>query len=393
MNFKSILFPDLTAAAGLVLTLLLVIGLDRLLPRPAEPEPVPVIVETTTTTETTTEIPAKPPRLGITPTTTLTATGPWESMEEVLDRLGEGYKADRLTLADLMDEDKLAKYDILFFTCGQEENNNLRLYSNLRNFVEKGGTLYASDWRFEVVKLAFPEKVQANLVGHGTPGNVIAEVKDAGLQDVIGPTVNLHFRLSQWKSAGFGGPGVEQMLWGKFQRMFGPGEVPGSVGGWMEAPLLVRFHHGKGTVIFTSFHNEKENSDITNKLLKYMVLSVVTAKEHSKVTQSLVKGGFSPTKSNLMSASAGDQKSTQTFNHTKPGKVRFVLAFDAGAKLRLEIEGPGGKKYDQTATSSITIEVPDAAAGEWRCTVTALSVPYEHFAFQLIMAEESKEIK
>ena len=49
----------------------------------------------------------------------------------------------------------------------------------------------------------------------------------------------------------------------------------------IEAPLLVKFRQGKGTVIFTSFHNEAQNSQQELQLLRYLVFSAVTAKEEA----------------------------------------------------------------------------------------------------------------
>ncbi len=375
---------EASLAAGLAVVLLLIIGLDHLLPSGTEQPPPPGGFS-----EGGPPPKPKPPRMAMTPST-LEKNKPWENMAEVLGDLGEGYKCDQLNITDLFDAEKLAKYDILFFTCGQEENNNLRVRDNLRQFVEKGGTLYASDWRYDCLKLAFHDFADPSLVAHGQTGNVTATVVDPGLRDVFGEKVNLHFNLQLWKAAAFGGRKVEVMLRGTFATMSGPGQPVAAGGGQFEAPLLVRFHHGKGTVIFTSFHNEGANTQLTTKLLKYLVFSVITAKENANVHESLLQGGFSPSKSNLMSASADDPKVVQTYVHKKAGKLRFVLAFGSGARLKLEVEGPGGQKKEQTGDSTFTIEVPDAAAGDWRCTITALHVPYANFPFTMTVAEESK---
>jgi hypothetical protein len=374
---------DLGVAGGLALALLLVIGLDRILPQVAEEGSVMVITENGPSTA------AQPPRMAMTPSTVELGYGAWESMGELLDGLGEGYRYQHIPLEDLLESEKLAKLDILFFTCGKELNDNFRLQQNLREFVAKGGTLYASDWRYDCLKYAFHEYQKPEWAAHGQRGDVTASVRDTGLRDVFGDTVQLHFDLPYWKSAGFGAAGVEALMVGNFTTAVPQGAVAAS-GPRVTAPLLVRFHHGKGTVIFTSFHNEKGNSDTSRKLLKYLVFSVVTAKENANVTQSLIKGGFSPSKSNLMSASAGDPQVSQTYYHKKQGKLRFVLAFGEGARLRLEVEGPGGVRHEQSGTSTFTIEVPDAAAGDWRYTVTAQQVPYANFPFTLTVAEQSK---
>ena len=151
----------------------------------------------------------------------------------------------------------------------------------LVRFVERGGTLYASDWRYDVVKAAFPEVVDAASMGEGLIQEVQAEVVDPGLKDFIGPTVLLKFDLGQWKTAAFAGPNVTTLIRGRYKRQRYKDD---RVGEWAMAPLLVKFTAGKGTVIFTSFHNEKQNSTTEKKLLQYLVFTLVVADIDAKVT-------------------------------------------------------------------------------------------------------------
>jgi len=70
-------------------------------------------------------------------------------------------------------------------------------------------------------------------------------------------------------------------------------------------PLLVTFPHGEGTVIFTSFRNEAQNTEMEEELLRHLVFTTVTAREEGKIRRTMVRGGFSPTARNLLSASSG----------------------------------------------------------------------------------------
>ena len=54
-----------------------------------------------------------------------------------------------------------------------------------------------------------------------------------------------------------------------------------------------------------------------------------------------------------------------------------------GARLRLSVRGPDGKAREQEGTSTLTVDVPDAAPGDWTYTVIALKVPYPNFPFTL----------
>src|SRR5262249_31980357 len=80
---------------------------------------------------------------------------------------------------------------------------------------------------------------------------VSAKVVDPGLRDVLGESIPLNFDKNAWFPARFLGQDVTVFLEGEFDQTSGEK---------VKAPLLVKFPEGKGTVIFTSFHNEKVNS-------------------------------------------------------------------------------------------------------------------------------------
>ena len=66
---------------------------------------------------------------------------------------------------------------------------------------------------------------------------------------------------------------------------------------------MVRFPLQEGTVIFTSFHNEKQNNETELKLLKYLVFTAVTANVQLRTERSM--GGFSKSRDSLISVSQG----------------------------------------------------------------------------------------
>src|SRR5260370_11610226 len=145
MNKSNTFLLDAGVAAGLVLALLVVIGLDKLFSSPATTQPTRVTNETITTPPNTTR--DRPLRLAVTPTQN-DNLGKCDDMGKLLESLGKGYQYTEYPIRDLTNAKKLADYDVLFLTCapgGVEE----AVTSNLRDFVGKGGTLYASDWRYE----------------------------------------------------------------------------------------------------------------------------------------------------------------------------------------------------------------------------------------------------
>lgn len=384
MDLKKVLI-DAAVALGLLAALGVVYGLDR---APVQPEGEPdVSVETIAE-----PLPEPVPlRLAVTP-------NQYDDMGQLLGKLGVGYQYEAISLEDLEEYPRIADFDVIFATCGTipdawAEAGNLgggdrpgvvrvrvrddvaeRVGDALERWVREGGTLYASDWRLGLLSMAFEGLVNERSVDRGREQSLIAEVVDPGLADVIGRELPLRFDMRGWYPAG--------ALSGRDQTVYLRGRYQAEGGGSSVAPLLVKIPYGEGTIIFTSFHNEKQNSEQELELLRYLVFAAVTARDVAKVNRELVKGGFSPRKQNLLSASPESPSVTKVYSHETSGNLRFVLSF-SGARLRLDVRGPGGRGESRLGTSDLTIEIPDAPAGEWSYTVTAEEVPYANFPFSL----------
>ena len=286
------------------------------------------------------------------------------------------------------DAAKLAKYDVIFFTCGVDAKSWLtgeaignlarpgvrsirfdpaaleRIRSAVRSFVEKGGTLYASDWRLTMIRICFPELSEADEVVSGAKQTLIADVVDPGLSARIGSTVELKFDLPDWKPARLSARGATVYIRGRYRT--------NDNGAIVESPLLVRVPVGQGSIIFTSFHNEKVNSELETKLLQFLVFTAVTAKETQKSRSTMLTGGFVPRSESLLDASESNPTVTQSYEHKKQGKLRFALSFNnQGAKLKLSVKGPNGKVLDKEGTSTFSIDVDNAETGLWSYTITA----------------------
>ena len=388
------LLIDASLAAGLLAALGLILLVDRGCSGP-KPEPaardgrraaVEVVEESAGTAR-----PVDPPRLAVTPPA-------FDDMGSLLTTLGEGYRYDDIAMEDLLDPERLGRYDVVFVTCGYVPGDWVgerlrddersggghyavrvetreRLARSLRRFVGEGGTLYVSDRLFQLLVIAFPEMIDWDEVAHGAAGTVEAEVVDPGLRKRLGPTVDLEFDKPAWRPAALRGAGVTIYLRGTFQTT-DEEEVNG--------PLLVRFPFERGQVIFTSFHNEKQNSRTERELLRHLVFTTVTAETDARVGRTLIRSGFSPVDRSLFSASPENPALSQVYDCKGGENLQFVLGFeDRGAKLELVVEGPDGRPLRRAATSTFTVEVPDAAAGAWHYTVKPLRVPYENFPFTL----------
>ncbi len=305
----------------------------------------------------------------------------WDDMSKLLHELGDGYRHDNLTMEDVIGPRKLSEYDVVFLTCADGYEDELK--NTLQDYVTKGGILYASDWRYKAIAKAFPEMVAKNLQQDGEKQELEADIVDAGLREALGAKkIHLRFDLPEWKPAAFGGPRVKVLLQGSYVKFKAGGQRA-------TAPLMVKFPVGKGTVVFTSFHNEKQNSRIETQLLKYLVFSLVTAGVDAEVNTQMDKGGFTAQRSNLLSTPGLQTTEPKTYANKNAGDLRFVLGFrNEGAKLRLNIKSPDGKQFTKDCESTLVVDVTGAAVGDWTYTVTALSLPYPNFPFTVTVGEK-----
>lgn len=309
-------------------------------------------------------------------------TDKWDDMSKLLTELGEGYKHDLITMEDVIAPRKLGGYDVVFLTCNGGFEDEMK--GTLQEYVSKGGILYASDWRYDAIAKAFPEMVAPNLKGDGRKQELEADIVDPGLaEELKSKKIHLRFDLDEWKPAAFGGPRVKVLMQGsylKYKAGGGPERVT--------APLMVRFPVGNGTVVFTSFHNEKQNSRTEKQLLQYLVYSLVTAGVDAEVNKQMDQGGFTPQRSNLLSTPA-NQAITKEYKNDRAATLRFALAFrNEGAQLRFHIKSPDGKQYTWEGKSTVALEVPEAQPGVWTYTVTALNLPYANFPFTVTVGEK-----
>ena len=342
---------------------------------------------------------ARPLRLAVTPKQ-------YDDMGKLLDQLGAGFAHTDIPLEALEDVSKLTDYDVVFLTCGTSARGWMyesdlgpggrpgvrlgipneqvlqRVREALRTYVGRGGTLYASDWRLVLIHRCFPEIFDRGPPVEGAAQTITADVVDDGLREHLATSkVELKFDLDGWYPAHFAADQATFYLKGEYRVKDGAEHVT--------APLLAKIPFERGTIIFTSFHNEKVNSELETKLLRFLVFAAVTAKETAQAQKTMIAGGFSPQKQNLLSASPEAPSVTQSYLNTKRGRLQFALSFaNQGASLELTVHGPDGKARSQEGTSSFTIDVPDAAPGTWLSTVTARRVPYPNFPFTLTVGRD-----
>ncbi len=249
----------------------------------------------------------------IPPTTQMAVvTGDWDEVEHILGNLGfsvrstyntptpqqgnpegnidliKGIDSDFWVNEFLGDAEWLAQYDIIFFNCGVADQYltaggaaATTALTNLQDFVSAGGSVYASDWASEVVRLAFPGHVNfygsESTAGAARVGNTnytqAAEVLDNGLEAALGRSnVTINFNLPYWVVVDKGSTQPQDlhiMVRANVSYMNGM-----SNGTLTDSPIIMQFGVGQGRVLYTSAHNEGQNTPDLQDILNYIVFEL-----------------------------------------------------------------------------------------------------------------------
>jgi hypothetical protein len=227
----------------------------------------------------------------------LAVRGFYDRIQDVLDRNGIGPVVevegnplefgDSWTTEAFGDYAAMSEYDVIFVNCGVDQLDfqgdiDPVVKANLRQYVQQGGSVYVSDWAYDLVEKVWPEKVDfygddavADSAEFGAPGSYAAEVMDPGLEQYLGDdaiTVDYSFRGSAL---------IRQVATDAtvFLRTDMGYEVNGGVDTLEDMPITVGFKDGlnSGTVVFTSFHQETSDGETEeldgpeDEVLKYLV--------------------------------------------------------------------------------------------------------------------------
>ncbi len=115
----------------------------------------------------------------------------YDNVGQILKRMGPGFEFQPATNYQSVPPEQA----ILFLNCGGYSPASPK---GIREFIERGGTVYASDIQASFLTQVFPE------VFRKTPGTcfsdiMIASVMDQGLAELIGHSITLTFDVSPWQ--------------------------------------------------------------------------------------------------------------------------------------------------------------------------------------------------
>ncbi len=238
--------------------------------------------------------------------------GQWDEMHHLLGQLEVDYtfynykpdwEADTRpeeieAVKLLLDPDRLAAYDILFFNCGSEYVDWVdqvpAIGENLKDFVHDGGSIYASDRAWALVEAAFPDAVDfwgnkeltqevAHACGRSLCGFDTQRYPDGVPVEatILDTTLISYLDGTSTFTAYYGsGPlvsveGVPEGTTTHVQGLVKLDEKQGLFKEYREEiqPVVVSFRPepGAGSVVFTTFHNDDQADELMRRILYFLV--------------------------------------------------------------------------------------------------------------------------
>lgn len=189
----------------------------------------------------------------------------------------------------------LDAYDIVFINCAAHEwalqvadpGALEQAAVNLRRFVAEGGSLYLSDWSYDLLELLYPDAVdwahddtEENAAEVGLAQDFLATVTSDELQRFLQlGEVFLRYELNRIAVPRVLGPGSTALLLADIQA---EGEVEDEEITYQSVPVLLEHRptvlgvepEDVGRVIFTTFHNGSANTRDMDEVLRAIVFSL-----------------------------------------------------------------------------------------------------------------------
>ena len=156
--------------------------------------------------------------------------------------------------------------------------NDATVVSNVFDAVGHGQKLYFSDWTYDLLEAAWPDKIdwlgaddQLDAAQRGLAGPVNARVVDQALADFmeigLGQQIDVRFNQGGWAVIESVADEVEVLVEADISFDHPETGEPTT----QTSPLVVAFDSGAGRVVFTSFHNEAQISDDARAVLRFQL--------------------------------------------------------------------------------------------------------------------------
>jgi hypothetical protein len=292
-----------------------------------------------------------------------------------------GYAYTEIADSDLSESSVTSQYDAIFINCDSYSQSDVEnAASNLATYVSNGGAIYASDWANEFIDASFPGYVN---FGDGSTSSQYADakIKDKGLIDYLEgqDSLTFHYDLALWVQ--IESVSSEVTVLAEANVEYGGTTHP-------HMPAVVSFSKGKGSVVYTTFH-EAVQGGLVKKMMQYLMLYPLTAASAYQIQKDLTDAGYQILKDNRGELDQGEAME-YTIKITSPDDLKFELNW-GGSDLKLSVYKPNGELYSEQSSSNppVSIAVDNAEAGDWKYKVEAVSVPVNHYPYALMVGGKS----
>lgn len=307
----------------------------------------------------------------------------WDDIGSILTGMGKSFS--QITDESLLTYDNIKNYDSIFLNCNSSASRySTDAASSIKKFVEEGGTIYASDYAYAYVKEAFPGYLLfPDTPTIGSAQKVNAIITDLGMANYIGMNnIEINYDLGSWVVIDSVSSEVTTHVKGSYYD-YSSNDLK------TDKPLLVSFPYGKGKVIYTTFHNERQLASEVTKILEYLVLKVTQNIPESNVND--VLNSFDYSMFSTMFSTLDQNEESQIFKFSCKEGRDYILTMDSyGGYYNIDLYKPDGNLYAtiENPTLSNGIQIMNPEAGEWGYKVSAKEVYFEDTPFVVGIGEK-----
>ena len=335
----------------------------------------------------------------------------WDDIGAILISMGYSYFDLKDEYTRLSDPDFLKIFDTIFINCAGDIYVDTSIANAVSQYISDGGGLYASDWAFPYIQDIFPDYINYvqpdPRIGIGDQ-NVTAAVTDSSLANYLGSsTMNIYYNLWSWVVIDSVGLNTNVLLMGDIEASSSPSlspalsrpldrtpslRAPAKQVTYSNSVLAASFQYGSGIVIYTTFHNEAQATDLQKKFLEYTVLLPLAAADLDEITDLLEGLGYQIDDTIINAIDEGEELSFSSTT-TEVKNLAFALGWE-GSTLKLSVYKSDGPLFDEkeSSTPPIIIEVPQAEAGTWTYKVTGVDTPYNNYPFAAAVGANSPPV-
>jgi hypothetical protein len=171
--------------------------------------------------------------------------------------------------------------DVIYDTDGSDTDGNVvAVHTALSAYVREGGSLFVTDWSYDVVEQIWPEMV--DFVGddtlpddaqRGEPEVVDARVVHPGMSSNIGAeTVTIDFDMAVWPPVVSTSDDVTVFVRGDVHSREGMNTSQHN-----SSPLLLEFGSGDGTVVYSTWRATANDGGDSFEAVRYMFSRLTSA--------------------------------------------------------------------------------------------------------------------